>query len=381
MSRPGFWTRFQLLAVRVPRPTKAGWTALAISVIAAGAAADNGHNLALIAAALALGLTLAGIVLPALLVRDLVVSRNLPKRAMAGSDIPVTVKVSAGGRRGSVPPCTVTDVPPRGAGGGGQARVPGSQRGATTAEGVYRTRFRRRGLHQLGVYVLESSAPFGFARAVVAARQPEEILVLPRIRPVRLPHLPEPRTPVRRRAWGQPARDQQMEEFAGMREWRPGENPRRIHWRTSARRGILVMREYESPADRRVTVALETRIADGDPTREAARFERALALAASICAALERRGTAYRLAIGGPGGGCTKFGHGRAHLDRMLVQLALTEPDAGASAEAMAASMELAVPPDAAVIWIRTGVGDGPSAPGGTATLRPGSGPSAGGAE
>lgn len=372
MSASGVWTRLQLLAVRVPRPTRAGWTALAISAGAAALAADNGHNLALIAAALGLGLTLAGIVLPALLVRDLRVVRNLPRRAMAGADLAVTVRVEATGRRGSVPICTVVDVPGRGAGGGGEARIPGSRRGTACAEGVYRTRFRRRGLHRLGVYVLETAAPFGFARAMIAADQPEEILVLPRIRPVRLPPLPSPRVPVRRRAWGFPARDHQLEEFAGLREWRPGENPRRIHWRTSARRGILVMREYESPADRRVTVALETRIAEGDPNRESARFERAVALAASLCAALERRGSAYRLALGGSGGGCTQFGHGRAHLDRLLVRLALVQPDPAATAEAMDHQMELGLPPDAAVIWVRTGTGETPAAPGGTAVLRPG---------
>ena len=100
MARAGVWTRLQLLAVRVPRPTKAGWTALAVSVLAAGMAADNGYNLALIAAALAMGLTLAGILLPAFLVRELRVTRNLPRRAMAGADLPVTVKVEATGRRG-----------------------------------------------------------------------------------------------------------------------------------------------------------------------------------------------------------------------------------------------------------------------------------------
>ncbi|MHC5019212.1 MAG: DUF58 domain-containing protein [Planctomycetota bacterium] len=373
MARPRLWTRLQLLAVRIPRPTLAGWTALAVSLVGAWMAAENGENLALIAAALALGLTLAGIALPALLARDLRVTRNLPRRAMAGADLPVTVRVEGAGRRGGVPPCTVTDIPPRGAGGGGQARVPGSRRGSPTAEGVYRARFRRRGLHQLGVYVLETAAPFGFARALVAGRQPEEILVLPRIRPIELPRLPEPRVPVRRRSWGRPARDHQMEDFAGMREWRPGENPRRIHWRTSARRGILVMREYESPADRRVTVALETRLAEGDRNREAARFERAVTLAASLCAALERRGSAYRLALGGAGnGGCTPFGHGRAHLDRLLVRLAMVQPDPAATAEAMHEEMELGLPGDAAVLWVRTGAGEAPDAPGGVATLRPG---------
>ena len=36
-------------------------------------------------------------------------------------------------------------------------------------------------------------------------------------------------------------------ELFGVREYTPGDPPRRIHWRSSARRGKLVLREYEPP--------------------------------------------------------------------------------------------------------------------------------------
>ena len=34
-------------------------------------------------------------------------------------------------------------------------------------------------------------------------------------------------------------------DFYGIRDWRAGDSRRRIHWRTSARRGSLVVREFE----------------------------------------------------------------------------------------------------------------------------------------
>lgn len=46
-------------------------------------------------------------------------------------------------------------------------------------------------------------------------------------------------------------------ELFGVREYRPGDSLRRIHWRTSARRGELVVREFEPPGVRRLAIDLD----------------------------------------------------------------------------------------------------------------------------
>jgi uncharacterized protein (DUF58 family) len=46
-------------------------------------------------------------------------------------------------------------------------------------------------------------------------------------------------------------------ELFGIREYRPGDSLRRIHWRTSARRGELVVREYEPPGIQTVGIVLD----------------------------------------------------------------------------------------------------------------------------
>jgi uncharacterized protein (DUF58 family) len=46
-------------------------------------------------------------------------------------------------------------------------------------------------------------------------------------------------------------------ELFGVREYRPGDSLRRIHWRSSARQGQLVVREYEPPGAQILTVGVD----------------------------------------------------------------------------------------------------------------------------
>lgn len=77
-------------------------------------------------------------------------------------------------------------------------------------------------------------------------------------------------------------------EFFGVREYRAGDSPRRIHWRRSARAGTLVVRELAEPATQRVWVVLDTRVAAGD-AYAADRLETAISAAATVaCDAIEQ---------------------------------------------------------------------------------------------
>ena len=82
-------------------------------------------------------------------------------------------------------------------------------------------------------------------------------------------------------------------EVFGVREYRPGDSLRRIHWRSSARRGELVVREYEPPGLQTLTILV-------DPTPPSVPAADQIArLAASEAWDCIREGG--RVVIGGPG--------------------------------------------------------------------------------
>ena len=67
--------------------------------------------------------------------------------------------------------------------------------------------------------------------------------------------------------------------FHALREYVPGDDRRMIHWRTSARTGTLMVRQFEDTRRTRTTVALATGVADyADPDE----FEMAVSVAASL---------------------------------------------------------------------------------------------------
>jgi uncharacterized protein (DUF58 family) len=125
-------------------------------------------------------------------------------------------------------------------------------------------------------------------------------------------------------------------EFYGLRAWRPGDSPRFIHWRTSARRGELMVREYEDvPSDNLLLVF--------DPTPAPAGadlFEDAVSLAATICWEWCRQ-TSDRLivAVADGAGAVLDGAAGRAHGRHILERLALAEAAPAADARAVQARL------------------------------------------
>ncbi|MBW3610260.1 MAG: DUF58 domain-containing protein [Actinobacteria bacterium] len=123
------------------------------------------------------------------------------------------------------------------------------------------------------------------------------------------------------------------EELYGLRPYVDGDDLRRVHWRASAKRDELVVRQDERPAQGQVGVVLDVRtgVYGGDT------FERAVSAAASVLVASARRGLLVRLVTtaghdsgyggaGGPdGAGRVGPGAGNDHLDAILEHLAVVE--------------------------------------------------------
>ena len=97
-----------------------------------------------------------------------------------------------------------------------------------------------------------SSDPLAFFRDVRPVSDATVVLVLPRFKSLadRIP-------PRELEAATAAPRAGSGNELFGIREYRPGDSLRRIHWRSSARHGELVVREYEPPGMRTVSILVD----------------------------------------------------------------------------------------------------------------------------
>jgi uncharacterized protein (DUF58 family) len=85
------------------------------------------------------------------------------------------------------------------------------------------------------------------------------------------------------------------EDDAGTREYRQGDELRRVHWRSTARLGQLMVRREEQPWQSRCTVLLDSRAIAHRGEGPASSFEWAVSAAASLGVHLVRHGYHVRL--------------------------------------------------------------------------------------
>lgn len=107
----------------------------------------------------------------------------------------------------------------------------------------YRLHSTRRGFFHVGPAVMEAGGPFGLVRRFLLGQTVDFITVLPQSIPIGrgLPQGQQPvhQVPRRRSIFEDPSR------FMGMRDYRPGDSLRRIHWRATARSGKIQVKLFE----------------------------------------------------------------------------------------------------------------------------------------
>jgi uncharacterized protein (DUF58 family) len=159
--------------------------------------------------------------------------------------------------------------------------------------------------------------PLGLFRAFRSISLPASLLVLPRRYPVPPLRLPGTRK-FQPGGVAQASSVGDSEEFASLRDYRPGDPLRRVHWRSWARAGRPVVREYQDEFFVRHALVLDTfsRAEDGE------RFEAAVSVAASLACALATGESLLDLMFVGPQAYCFTAGRGLAHVDQMLEILA-----------------------------------------------------------
>jgi uncharacterized protein (DUF58 family) len=159
--------------------------------------------------------------------------------------------------------------------------------------------------------------PFGLYRACVTLPAPSSVLILPRRYPMPRVTLPGARR-YQRGGVALATSVGDSEEFASLRDYRPGDPLRRIHWKSWARLGKPIVKEYQDEFFVRHALVLDT-FAPGEGTPA---FEEAVSVAASFACAIQTQESLLDLLFVGPEAHVVTAGRGLAHTERMLEILA-----------------------------------------------------------
>lgn len=158
---------------------------------------------------------------------------------------------------------------------------------------TYPVRSDIRGRFAVGPLNLRVTDPFGLVERRRDIGGTAELVVTPRV-------LPLPAIPLSG-GW-QGAGEHRPQAFASgsaedvsVREYRRGDDLRRVHWRSSARTGDLMVRREEQPWEAHATVVLDNRVQSHRGRGPASSFEAAVVAAASLVVHLEQHGYAVQL--------------------------------------------------------------------------------------
>lgn len=284
-------------------------------------------------AALMTATLITGITWPHWLVKRLSVVRRGPDRAEEGETIRFHVEVS---NHGQLPRFMVelTDhLPFVGATDGSASHGTKALGMVAYVPGGATRRFEipvlceKRGFYRLGPVGLASSFPLGLARARQQRNEGvQNLTIYPDIFTiVGLPLKGAP-SQIHRGGYLLPE-GAGAAEFSGLREYRRGDNPRHVHWPTSARLNELMVKEFEPLASACMIIALDQSALTNVGTGKQASFEYAVRIAGSVAKYACSNSIPIRVIGGGTRPLYLPDGIGEHHYQRILDELAVVDAD------------------------------------------------------
>ncbi|MBN2505350.1 MAG: DUF58 domain-containing protein [Verrucomicrobia bacterium] len=179
----------------------------------------------------------------------------------------------------------------------------------------------RRGCLRFAGVTLARPDPLGLVRGYAGLGLAQSLLVLPRRY-----ELPPLALPGQRRyqqgGVALAASVGESEEFVALRDYRPGDPLRHIHWRSWAKAGQPIVKEFEDEFFVRHALFLDT--FTDEPQSEL--FEEAVSVAASFACTLQTQESLLDLLLVGAEAYCFTSGRGVAHTEQMLEVLASVRP-------------------------------------------------------
>ncbi|HEX6640386.1 MAG TPA: DUF58 domain-containing protein [Thermoanaerobaculia bacterium] len=335
------WLRRARRWFRAPRRlrfTRAGWLFTAGALAIGIAAIPTGNNLLFLLLGSMLGFIAVSGWLSEQSIQRLRIERRIPRGVTAGKPFRIGYRVHNAKRR--MPSLAVELREPQlegaatGASPAWLASLGAEQSIALRSEHV----IERRGVYTLDELTLATGFPFGLFHKERDVALAGTLVVWPRSdRPVR-----DARTPGgQRRRTGEIAGGAAgpRGEFRNLRDYRPGDDPRDVHWRSSARLGMPLVREFERERAETVWICLDLGRTDA---HGADAEEDAVELAASLARTAIERARPVGLATSDM---VVDEGTGPAQLERILDALARVtyRPDAPAPRAPVGASAAVLV--------------------------------------
>jgi uncharacterized protein (DUF58 family) len=298
--------------------TREGRYFVGITVGVGFAAINTGNNLLYLLLGLMLSLIIASGIMSELSLRDLTVTRQPPSRIHARRPFLMGIGLANGKRKLPSFSVEVEDLV------GDRPldkkcyflKLPAGRLQHTS----YRHTFPRRGRYTYSGFRLSTKFPFALFRKSRLVERKTEVIVFPQL--AQLGHAVAPRARVA--GLDAQGRRGRQGDFHGLREYRDGDDPRDIHWRSTAKAGRTLVREHEEESARRVTIFLDNALPEGElcPDELAKDgLERAISLAASLAADYLERGYAVRVVTRGDA--VPPWLQGGSQLTRLLKTLAL----------------------------------------------------------
>jgi len=299
------WRRFYF--------TSGGVAFTAGTLMVGFAAMNTGNNLLYLLLGSMMGFIIVSSWLSEQAIRDLWIERQLPHPVTVGHEMRLAYRVI--NRKRFLPSLAVEIIEAGLPGKAFVAHVPAG--GETQARST--NSFVRRGIYPLGTVTLSTSFPFGMFRKERDIEIPGEVVVWPRTdRRVREPSAGAGRL-ARSGASVRGTRGSRG-EYRSLRGYRPGDDPKDIHWKSSARLREPVIREYEQDGAETRWICLDTR---GEPNEAA---EVAIEMAASLAARATAEHRPFALVAGEA---ILEPGDGLGQLERALEILARVDFDPG----------------------------------------------------
>jgi uncharacterized protein (DUF58 family) len=183
----------------------------------------------------------------------------------------------------------------------------------------------RRGRYVLSGARLRRTDPLGLMTSAAVRGPDQTLLVYPRFYPMEDLAIPLGR---RYQPGGIPLSSSTGDaiEFIGTRDYREGDPVKNIHWRSWARRGEPVVKEYQEEYFCRIAIILDTFLPKKATPAELASFEGGVSVVASIADLFSRSEYIVDILAAGPDVYEVSAGRSLAYLDNILDVLACLEP-------------------------------------------------------